>query len=81
MSKIMCSVSNCHYWGKGNTCHASSILVTSDDMGQDQPDSFDAPQSSTIQATPVTSCMDTCCKTFVEKDSGDEDLDGVTRNY
>ncbi len=80
MSKINCSVNNCHYWGNGNVCHASSIMITSDGMGQELPDDFDAPQSSMAPATPVNHCYDTCCKTFVEKGSGNEDLDGVTRN-
>jgi hypothetical protein len=79
MSNIYCSVSNCHYWKKGNMCDANQIMVTSDDMAGWEPDSFDAPEHSEFDHTPVDSCMETCCKTFVEKGSGKEKDDGVTR--
>jgi hypothetical protein len=54
-------------------------MVTSDDMAGWEPDSFDAPDHSEFDHTPVDSCMETCCKTFVEKGSGKEKDDGVTR--
>lgn len=43
------------------------------------PDSFDAPQASTAPETPVNSCMETCCKTFVQAGSGNIDVDGIYR--
>lgn len=75
--KIHCTVENCHYWGQGNHCTAQEIMVTSDSMGNDLPDSFDAPQASTADTTPCSSCMETCCKTFVEKGSSAIESDGV----
>lgn len=78
MSRIMCSVSNCHYWSSGNICDASEIMVTSDHTGSSQPDSVDAPQAGTISQTPVQSCMETCCKTFVDRNSPQREEDGVT---
>jgi hypothetical protein len=69
VAKIHCSVANCHYWKNGNICDASEIMVTSDSLGSTMPDSFDAPQASIAQETPVNSCMQTCCKTFVEANS------------
>lgn len=66
---IHCSVSNCHYWSQGNICQANEILVTSDSIGATMPDSFDAHQSNTLETTPVGTCMETCCKSFVEKGS------------
>jgi len=80
LSRIMCSVNNCHYWDQGNVCNASTILVTSDQTGESEPDDYDAPQSALSQVTPVDSCMATCCKTFVERGSDQVREDGVTRN-
>ncbi|MGE5577074.1 MAG: DUF1540 domain-containing protein [Syntrophothermus sp.] len=81
MSRIRCSVNNCHYWAQGNDCHASEILVTSDAFGSAEPDSFDAPEASTANPTPATTCMETCCKTFVRKDDKSAHrADGVVEN-
>ena len=66
---VRCSVNNCHYWAQGNYCEASSIMVTADQVGHQQPDTFDAPQASMAAPSPVDSCMATCCKTFVMKGS------------
>jgi hypothetical protein len=70
-------VSNCHYWQQGNLCDANEILVTSDQVGSAQPDSYDAPQAATVPGTPVDTCMATCCKTFAAKASGQNKVDGV----
>lgn len=77
--QIMCTVSNCHYWAQGNHCDANQILVTSDEMGDEAGDRYDAPQASTMRQTQVQTCMDTCCKTFIPKGSNDVDVDGVYR--
>ena len=74
---IHCSVSNCHYWALGNMCHANEILVTSDSLSDTLPDRIDAPAAAQIQQTPVNTCMDSCCKTFVPKGSGKVNVDGV----
>ena len=66
---VHCSVNNCHYWVQGNVCGASAIMITSDQVGYEQPDSVDAPQASAAAPSPVDSCMATCCKTFVMKGS------------
>jgi hypothetical protein len=76
---IRCSVDNCHYWDRGNLCKAREIMVTSDAMGHRMPDSFDAPKADSAVSTPVNSCMETCCKTFVHKGSGKEHHDSVIR--
>ncbi|MDN5348461.1 MAG: hypothetical protein PWP65_2026 [Clostridia bacterium] len=52
LPRIMCSVNNCHYWNQGNVCNASNIMITSDKTGDVSPDSYDALQASTAQATP-----------------------------
>lgn len=74
---IHCSVDNCHYWAQGNMCHANEILVTSDKMADSYPDRFDAPQAAQLAPTPVSTCMDSCCKTFVSRDSNKVRVDGV----
>ncbi len=81
MPRIRCSVNNCHYWGQGNDCLASEIMVTTDASGNATPDSFDAPQASTAGPTPASTCMETCCKTFVrEGDKSAHRVDGVVEN-
>ncbi len=80
MQSIRCSVNNCHYWKSSNICDADQIIVTSDSLGAAEPDSLDAPDYRQFQATPVKNCMQTCCKTFVEKGSGKEKADGVTKH-
>ncbi|HHY38302.1 MAG TPA: DUF1540 domain-containing protein [Clostridia bacterium] len=76
---VRCSVNNCHYWDTGNYCKAKDIMVTSDAMGDRMPDSFDAPRADNAVGTPVTSCMETCCKTFVQKGTGKERYDSIMR--
>jgi hypothetical protein len=79
MARIHCSVSNCNYWKNGNICDASEIMVTSYKIGDTMPDSFDAPQASTAPQTPVSSCMETCCKTFVQSGSPAKNADSIYR--
>lgn len=74
---IHCSVNNCHYWAQGNMCHANEILVTSDGMSDSLPDRIDAPKASQVQPTPVNTCMESCCKTFVAKGSDKTNVDGI----
>ncbi|MGG0645790.1 DUF1540 domain-containing protein [Bacillus mycoides] len=70
MPEVKCSVSNCSFWGQGNLCQASAIVV--------QPDAQEASQienSSYTNATltnetlesSVTTSVETCCHTFKPK--------------
>lgn len=72
--EIMCTVSNCDYWGTGNYCKAPKILITSDAVGNRFPESMDANEVSSlvnqVGLTPADSCMATCCKTFTGEGSG-----------
>jgi len=77
--EIYCSVNSCHYWGQGNRCEADKIMVTADAAANNLPDNIDAPMHQSIQATPADTCMETCCKTFVPKNSGQVGVDGVTK--
>jgi len=73
---IRCSVDNCHYWTKDNYCGAEQIMVSSDKVGDTTPHTFNAAQASSFPHTPVASCMETCCKTFVTKGK-DAHADGI----
>lgn len=75
---IHCLVDSCHYWNQGNICQANEIMVTSDSFGASQPEEVDARQSKTLSTTPVDSCMDTCCKTFITKE-GNTKVDGIRK--
>ncbi|WP_031515756.1 DUF1540 domain-containing protein [Desulfofalx alkaliphila] len=76
---IHCSVNNCHYWQNGNKCMANEIVVVSDDFGAQQPDYVDASLAQQIAPTPAENCMQTCCKTFVHKNSSQIKADKVYR--
>lgn len=43
------------------------------------PDSFDATMAKTAPPTPANSCMETCCKSFVEAGSSNINVDGIHR--
>lgn len=77
--EVHCSVSNCHYWSQGNHCHANKILITSDSVGVDQPDHYDAPDVTNSLQTPCNTCMETCCKSFVPHDSNLTAADGIVK--
>jgi len=75
--EIYCSVSSCHYWDSGNHCKANKIFVVSDDLGVQEPDTYDVMQASTAPQTPTNNCMETCCKTFVLKGKPEVKVDGA----
>jgi len=74
---IHCSVNNCHYWSQGNKCVANEIIVVNDAFGAQQPDHVDHNMAKQITPTPVQSCMETCCKTFVEKGASNTSVDNT----
>lgn len=69
--EVYCTIDNCQWWGDGNTCHASVILITHDRIGSEYPEAFDADEVDQIVSesgeTPAASCMETCCKTFTPR--------------
>lgn len=76
-NRIRCSVSNCHYWGQGNTCEASSIMVTSDAIPRETTHGIDSSAIGGLD-TPVNQCEQTCCKTFIsEKETDEHRVDDV----
>lgn len=77
--QIYCAVSNCHYWSEGNACAATEIIVVSDAFSDMQPASLDAKQARSIPRTPVQTCMETCCKTFVDRGSCNANADSVRK--
>lgn len=76
---IHCTIENCHYYQSGNKCVANEILVATDQFGAQQPDSKDANMASQYAAESVNECMDSCCKSFVHKDSQAAQADGIKR--
>lgn len=76
---IHCSVNNCHYWAQGNKCEANEIVVVSDTFGAQQPDQVDASMAKQFPPTPVQTCMESCCKTFVSQNSDKIRVDKVTK--
>jgi len=79
---VRCTVNSCHYWKDGNECHASEVLVTSDSFADRQADNVDAHVAHTLGPTPTSNCMETCCKTFVNKNApaGTHRLDGTLKH-
>ncbi|AGA58461.1 MAG: DUF1540 domain-containing protein [Thermobacillus sp.] len=64
---VICSVSNCTYWAKGNRCAAEEIMVDIDryaraDYGSEFAD-FDTQRRETASDSSVT-----CCHTFRPKE-------------
>lgn len=45
--EVHCTVSNCQWWDN-NYCAAESILITSDAVGEELPESFDYRQTQSI---------------------------------
>jgi hypothetical protein len=80
LSKIYCSIDNCNYWNQGNLCKASEIMVTADSYAKKAPDNMDAPKHNEFPQFQASTCMETCCKTFVESGSTKVGVDGVTRS-
>lgn len=78
MANVYCSIDNCHYWSQGNTCKASEIMIAADSWAEQADASMDASQHMDVPTASAETCMDTCCKTFVAKNSSETDVDGVT---
>lgn len=76
---IHCIVNDCHYWGQGNKCEANEILVTTDNFGASQPDSIDATMAAQLSPSKAGECMETCCKTYVQKGSNKIKADSITK--
>ncbi|MCU4977270.1 MULTISPECIES: DUF1540 domain-containing protein [Bacillus cereus group] len=70
MPEVRCSVSNCSFWGQGNFCQASAIIVQpdADETGQTENDSYTAAvlTNETLESSVATS-VETCCHTFNPK--------------
>ena len=65
---VICSVSNCAYWAKGNRCSAEEIMVDIDrraraDYGSEFAESFDTQRQEKAADSAAT-----CCHTFRPKE-------------
>ncbi|KFM99253.1 DUF1540 domain-containing protein [Bacillus clarus] len=67
MPEVRCSVSNCSFWGQGNFCQASAIVVQPDAQNADETatDSYTNTTltGETLESSVATS-VETCCQTF-----------------
>lgn len=77
---INCLIKSCHYYKNGNKCEAKNILVASDTFGSTQSDSVDYEMAAELEPVAATSCMETCCKSFVPKESDKVKVDGVKKS-
>ena len=70
MPEVKCSVSNCSFWGQGNFCQASAIVVHPDaqEAGSNANDSYTGAvlTNETLESS-VTTSVETCCHTFKPK--------------
>ncbi|QWG49062.1 DUF1540 domain-containing protein [Bacillus mycoides] len=67
MPEVKCSVSNCSFWGQGNLCQASAIVVQPDaqEAGQIENSSYtNATLTNETLESSVTTSVETCCHTF-----------------
>lgn len=66
MPEIRCSVGNCAYWGDGNYCQASSIIVQTE--AHEYSNDFDQVIENAVLEGQLTSSAahsgETCCHTF-----------------
>ncbi|MDN5322105.1 MAG: hypothetical protein PWQ67_559 [Clostridia bacterium] len=76
---IHCIVNDCHYWAQGNKCVANEILVATDQFGENQPDRVDAAMAKQLSPEQAGNCMETCCKTYVQKGSNQIGIDNVKK--
>ncbi|AIW86847.1 DUF1540 domain-containing protein [Bacillus mycoides] len=70
MPEVKCSVSNCSFWGQGNLCQASAIVVQPDaqEAGQIENSSYtNATLTNETLESSVTTSVETCCHTFKPK--------------
>ena len=67
MPEVRCSVSNCSFWGQGNFCQASAIIVQpdADETGQTENESYTSAvlTNETLESS-VTTSVETCCHTL-----------------
>lgn len=68
MPDVKCSVSNCTYWGQGNACNASAIMIEVDKHADVAYDTEFATEFTDHQDQ-AGSVQNTCCHTFKPKSS------------
>lgn len=79
VTTVRCTIDNCHYWTKGKGCVASEILITHDTIAKEEGEEVDAPVAMEVENTPASTCMETCCKTFIPRKAGGHLRDDVSR--
>ncbi len=67
---VRCTVENCYFWGQGNLCDASGILVTGPMAGTNLHHAAPEQLSEMVDMvgdTPAAKSDETCCKTFRQR--------------
>lgn len=62
MSRIKCTVDECHFWGSGNRCTADEIEVSYDQTVSEDMEIADFDQARFARTSTMT-----CCRTFRPK--------------
>lgn len=64
--EIYCTVNSCYYWGSGDQCKASRIMVRNNAAGWGKTDM----EVGTLGGKDATASNQTLCETFIPKDQG-----------
>ncbi|MCL5014907.1 MAG: DUF1540 domain-containing protein [Firmicutes bacterium] len=69
VTNVSCTVNNCFFWAKDNSCAADSILITSDKAALEHSDMAVGQESRNslvqeIGETPARFIAETACHTF-----------------
>jgi hypothetical protein len=62
-------------------CVANEILVATDQFGASQPDNVDCSMAKQLTPQSAETCMETCCKSYVPKNSNKISQDGVKKMF
>jgi hypothetical protein len=66
---VKCSVSNCHYWGEQNLCHAEMIMIEIDRHANVKlNEEYGAEPYVDDHQDVADKSSETCCLTFKPKD-------------
>ena len=82
MAEVICSVTNCEYWGKGNVCRADKIWINNN-SGEDLTGDIEFADEldflsegelvETSESESAVSSYQTCCETMRPRNRGEEE--------
>ncbi len=81
MTEVICSVTNCEYWGEGNVCRADKIWINNN-LGEDLTSDIEfadeldfLSEGELVEASESESAVSsnqTCCSTMRPRSRGEE---------